>query len=617
METDGKVCVKGKKTKFNFWPYFAERKLAIFLYIFSFIIEIGFEIFATIYIANIIVTITEGAYMLAVKKFIIVYSVYIIENINSFLRSIIYTKTSNAVINAMRVDIAEQAFKVSDKAYSEHNTSNFTQRISSDPATIFRYLSSYVSYFSQIITHLVVIIYICTFSAWVGLVILIGVILTIVIERLRKKAFRKNWLEQHSRAEKSNSLLNEIVRSQKDIKSLDLESKLKVNIHNAIEHTSEQAIKTDVTNRVYLHSRNIVLHIITVVLLVVSLYLMDKNLISLAIFMVIYSNRHSLRSMATIISEMITFSTEIDLARTRISELYEDDSYELEKFGKRKLKHIKGQVEFRNVSFSYSQFREKTKNEVREEIIYNKKHRIKKSVSSTVEIGKAKVLEDVSFKIEPNTTVAFVGNSGSGKTTILNLVSKMYEADKGKVLIDGVNIKSLTKSTIRSAISLVNQFPYIFDMSIKENLLLAKPDATDEEINKAIEQSALTEFIEGLPDKLDTKVGESGVKLSGGQKQRLAIARVMLKQSKIVIFDESTSSLDNISQNQVKESIDNIKGQSTIIIVAHRLSTIRNVDKIFYLEKGRIADQGTFKELYKRNKSFKKMFLAEDIKRTH
>ena len=617
METDGKVCVKGKKTKFNFWPYFAERKLAIFLYIFSFIIEIGFEIFATIYIANIIVTITEGAYMLAVKKFIIVYSVYIIENINSFLRSIIYTKTSNAVINAMRVDIAEQAFKVSDKAYSEHNTSNFTQRISSDPATIFRYLSSYVSYFSQIITHLVVIIYICTFSAWVGLVILIGVILTIVIERLRKKAFRKNWLEQHSRAEKSNSLLNEIVRSQKDIKSLDLESKLKVNIHNAIEHTSEQAIKTDVTNRVYLHSRNIVLHIITVVLLVVSLYLMDKNLISLAIFMVIYSNRHSLRSMATIISEMITFSTEIDLARTRISELYEDDSYELEKFGKRKLKHIKGQVEFRNVSFSYSQFREKTKNEVREEIIYNKKHRIKKSVSSTVEIGKAKVLEDVSFKIEPNTTVAFVGNSGSGKTTILNLVSKMYEADKGKVLIDGVNIKSLTKSTIRSEISLVNQFPYIFDMSIKENLLLAKPDATDEEINKAIEQSTLTEFIEGLPDKLDTKVGESGVKLSGGQKQRLAIARVMLKQSKIVIFDESTSSLDNISQNQVKESIDNIKGQSTIIIVAHRLSTIRNVDKIFYLEKGRIADQGTFKELYKRNKSFKKMFLAEDIKRTH
>ena len=198
-------------------------------------------------------------------------------------------------------------------------------------------------------------------------------------------------------------------------------------------------------------------------------------------------------------------------------------------------------------------------------------------------------------------------------STILNLISKMYEVDSGKVLIDGVDIKQLNKETIRTSISLVNQFPYIFDMTIKENLMLAKEDATDEEINIAIKESALEDFIAELPEGIDTKVGESGIKLSGGQKQRLAIARAMLRKSSIILFDESTSSLDNISQNQIKKSIDNIKGKSTVVIVAHRLSTIKNVDKIFFLENGVIVDSGTFDELFKRNKKFKTIFLAENI----
>ena len=243
----------------------------------------------------------------------------------------------------------------------------------------------------------------------------------------------------------------------------------------------------------------------------------------------------------------------------------------------------------------------------------NKRKKIKAKVPTRVEIGKNKVFENLNFSIEPNTTVAFVGKSGSGKSTILNLISKMYVVDSGKITIDGVNINSLDKESLRSSIALVNQFPYIFDMTIKENLQLAKPDATDEEIEQVIKDSALDEFISTLAQGLDTRVGESGIKLSGGQKQRLAIARALLKKSSIILFDESTSSLDNLAQNHIKQSIDNIKGKSTIVIVAHRLTTIKNVDKIFYLENGEIVDVGTFDELYKRNKSFKTMFLAENI----
>ena len=189
----------------------------------------------------------------------------------------------------------------------------------------------------------------------------------------------------------------------------------------------------------------------------------------------------------------------------------------------------------------------------------------------------------------------------------------MYEVDGGEVLIDGVNINDLSKTSLRNAISLINQFPYIFDMTIKENLLLAKIDATDKEIIQALKKAALYDFVNNLPKKLDTKIGENGIKLSGGQRQRLAIARALLRNSPIIIFDESTSSLDNFAQNSIKKSIDKMKGESTIIIVAHRLSTIKNADKIFYLDNGKIVASGTFDELYKNNKSFHNMFLAEEI----
>ena len=192
-------------------------------------------------------------------------------------------------------------------------------------------------------------------------------------------------------------------------------------------------------------------------------------------------------------------------------------------------------------------------------------------------------------------------------------MSKMYEVDGGEVLIDGININDLDKQSLRNTISLVNQFPYIFDMTIRENLLLAKKDATEEDLESAIKRASLSEFVGTLKKGLDTKVGESGIKLSGGQKQRLAIARALLRNSPIIIFDESTSSLDNFAQEDIKHSIDNMKGQSTIVIVAHRLSTIRNVDKIFFLDEGKIEDIGTFDELFENNVKFKNMFYAENL----
>ena len=336
----------------------------------------------------------------------------------------------------------------------------------------------------------------------------------------------------------------------------------------------------------------------------------DKGLLTLAAFMIINSNKDSLYRIIWNTGYISNAIVDIKVSCDRMFALFDEKEFITEHFGKTNLKNIKGNIEFKNVSYSFKEYEYEDKN--KDSKLKKKDKKYKQSFKQKL-ISENKVFKDLSFKIKPHTTVAFVGKSGSGKSTILNLMSKMYEVDGGEVLIDGVNINKLNKKTLRNGISLVNQFPYIFDMTIKENLLLAKGDATDKEINDAIKKASLNEFVDTLPLGIDTKVGESGIKLSGGQKQRLAIARALLRKSSIIIFDESTSSLDNFAQEEVKKSIDNLKGKSTIVIVAHRLSTIKNVDTIFFLDNGEIVDSGTFDELFERNEKFKAMFLAENI----
>lgn len=599
--------------KFNFWPYFAKYKFPIGIYIFIMLIQIVIELVFSIFIAGIIETVANGDYYLAIQKFMIVLCINVFANTISYTQDMIGFRVSNKVVNAMRVDIACQAFRVSDKSYTDHSTSNFTQRIASDPSTIYNKLDMLIWNIRSILSIALMMIYIFTISPLVGIVGIAGVGLVVVLERVRKNKFKKNMKVSHAKSEKANALLNEVIRSQKDIKSLNLENKLRNSIIELTDDSAKQDVKTSTTNRTFRYLTNVLIHTVSCVMMITSLYIMNKGLLTLSAFMIIYNNRYQIRNLATVLSDVFGFAADIELSVSRISELFEDDEYEIDKFGKKNLKNVQGEIEFKNVAFGYIEYKDKTPDEIKAEKKQNKKNKIKARVKTRVAVGKNQVFKNISFKIEPNTSVAFVGKSGSGKTTILNLISKMYNADKGKILIDNVDVKKLSKDTLRNSISLVNQFPYIFDMTIKENMLLAKPDATNEEIETAVKEAALDDFIQTLPNGIDTKVGESGIKLSGGQKQRVAIARAMLRKSSIIIFDESTSSLDNIAQAQIKKSIDNIKGKSTVVIVAHRLSTIKNVDKIFFLEEGEIVDSGTFQELYKRNKSFKQIFLAENI----
>ncbi len=228
---------------------------------------------------------------------------------------------------------------------------------------------------------------------------------------------------------------------------------------------------------------------------------------------------------------------------------------------------IKGNVSFKNVAFSYPS---------RKEI---------------------QVLKEVNFKAEFGQKIAIVGPSGVGKSTIASLLLRFYDIDGGTIEIDGKNIYDFDLETLRGNMSIVPQDVILFGGTIKENIAYGKPNATDVEIALAAKQANALNFIEGFPEKMETIVGERGIKLSGGQRQRIAIARALLKNPSILILDEATSSLDSESEKLVQEALEILMQGRTSIIIAHRLSTIRSADQILVLDKGVITEQGTHQEL--------------------
>ncbi len=230
---------------------------------------------------------------------------------------------------------------------------------------------------------------------------------------------------------------------------------------------------------------------------------------------------------------------------------------------------------------------------------------------------KDKILKEISLEIKPGQTAALVGPSGAGKSSLLNLVPRFYDVHSGSVLLDGYDLRNLSLSNVRSASSLVSQDALIFDISIKENIIFGCDGISDEIFLKVCKDSLVDDFVKHLPDKYLTLVGESGVRLSGGQKQRIAIARAMIKDAPILLLDEATSSLDSESEKKVQEALDKLMRDKTALIVAHRLSTIKNVDVIYVIDNGAIVEQGTHKELVDKNGLyaflFKTQFLGDKV----
>ena len=244
------------------------------------------------------------------------------------------------------------------------------------------------------------------------------------------------------------------------------------------------------------------------------------------------------------------------------------------------LKDIKGTVEFENVSFAYESNSEK------------------------------KVIKNLNLKINEGETLALVGPSGGGKTTLCNLIPRLYDVNEGRILLDGTDIRSITLHSLRTNIGVVSQNVFLFDGTIRDNIAYGKINASEEEIISAAKRANIHEFIQTLEKGYDTEVGERGLKLSGGQRQRVAIARVFLKNPTFLILDEATSALDNITEMQIQKSLEELSLGRTVIVVAHRLSTVKNADRIVVLDKNGIVEEGTHDSLMEKGGEYHKLYLT-------
>lgn len=281
------------------------------------------------------------------------------------------------------------------------------------------------------------------------------------------------------------------------------------------------------------------------------------------------------------VSSFLDLAKDFNISSDRVFSIIDDKTFSKEKFGDKHLQKVHGNIELKDVSFSYNEDK--------------------------------LILNDINLKINSGEMIGIVGKSGAGKTTIFNLLCKMYSVKSGKILIENENIEELDEESIRGNITIISQNPYIFNLNIRDNLKLVKENLTEEEMKEACKIACLDDFIESLPNKYDTILGESGIILSGGQKQRLAIARAFVQKTKIILFDEATSSLDNETQSKIQGAINNLKDEYTILIIAHRLSTIVNCDKIMLLENGKITDTGTHEELLNRNNTYQTLYKTEII----
>ncbi|EJO5348234.1 ABC transporter ATP-binding protein [Clostridium botulinum] len=502
---------------------------------------------------------------------------FIVSSIVNLLQNYLTVFLNNNIVHDIRKDMYISTLNLSMKDFDKMNIGEFISRIHNDSATIANVLTNQiVTSFVDILTAITIGIAVFVISPLLSLV----VILCFPMSYLIFIHFGAKLREENGKLVKCNDkYFNELHQSLvgiREINTLNARSK-KMNIFTTLSKELRNKTITlgfiSSLSQILSESANILSQIL---ITLIGSFMVFNGTLSMVYFITFTSYSHQFSESLLSITKINSNFQQILKSLERIFDLIDNLSYSKQQFGKNHLNSPKGTVCFRNVSFGY------------------KKH--------------CPILNNVSFNIPANKITAIAGMSGVGKSTILSLILKFYNTSSGCIKFDGIDIDDLDEQTLRTNISVVHQQPYLFNVSIRENLLLANPRATDAEIEDACSKAYIHDFIESLPQKYDTLIGDNGVNLSGGQRQRLAIARVILKKSKIVLFDEATSALDNHSEDYINESIKFMSTNSTIVIVAHKLSSLLCADKIIIIDKGKIVGQGTHNELRNENLFYKNLY---------
>ena len=560
------------------WKYIKEAKYSLIGYGSVSIIEAIITTILPLLSAKIILNITNGVVNQLIISSIAVLFIELLLYLMIYFKGFFYQKIHQKTLIGIQKDITREILNLEIEEIDKNSSGLFIDRLNKDTTDIAGLFMEYAYWISYIITNVGVLVTIFILNKYL---FVYAVFTSLVVYFINKKRLNKQYevrkkLKQIQ--EQKTGLTSEVVRGITDIKVLNATDTILKQTSKRIEETTDEEVHIMNIKRFYMYLENNIRSVTDLGLILLGCYLYSKSLLDIPTFVIIFNYQSKIKNLLMGIVQIAEYNKKFSVAANRIYEIIDDNKFKKEKFGSISIEKLNGNIEFKNVSFSY---------------------------------GRLKVLKDISFEIKEKEKVAFVGKSGAGKTTIFNLITKLYDTNKGKILLDGYNINELSCSTIRNNMSIITQIPYIFNFSIKDNLLLAKENATMKEIREACKMACIDDYIMNLPKKYDTMVGENGVTLSGGQRQRLSIARALLVKSEIILFDEATSALDNETQGNIKKAINNLNGKYTVLIIAHRLSTIIDSDKIYVVDDGKIIDCGSHKELLERCEYYKELYDSD------
>lgn len=561
--------------------YLKPYRIKFFITFICILFVILFSLIQPLMWATLITDIFNKRYTNIVLNVSAIIVLYIIQIILSFIETYLFTSIDSNIVYDLKNDMYKSILELPSKAFDEIRVGEFISRLQNDTSSLANIITE--KFLNCVINVLkVIIIGILVFN--INFILAVTVVLFFPLSYFIFIKYGKILREKNRKLKSLNdryiSNVQETILGIKEIKSLGISSERLDIFSNFSNIIKLKIIDIGKTNAFSQSLSQATRFISQSAVLIIGIYFIFKNQLSIALFIAFcdYSAQfsNSIIGITTLNSDIQQSLASLE----RIFKLMDNFSYSKENFGVNKINS--GSlviVKFEKVSFSYN--------------------------------GNMKILENISFTIPQNKKIAIIGPSGSGKTTIFNLLLNLYKPNSGSIKMDNIDISDISEESLKSYISIVRQEPFLFNVSIKENLLMANSKATICQIEDVCKKAYIHDYIMTLPNKYETIVGENSINFSCGQKQRLAIARSLLKDSKIILLDEATSALDSESQNFIKKSVDGISKDRTVVIIAHRLSTIIDAHEIIVINNGTIIGKGNHDYLLKTSEFYGKLYKAE------
>ena len=561
------------------YQYAKQDKKYLFFFLIGSILLSVINVVAPLLSARQILYLTNEFWTQLFAVTLLIFGTEIFRNVCIHINNYFINKYFYSVKKNIQLDVSSKILQIQTGVLQANSSGTFIERAGNDTDTLSDIFIQGIDYLTYLISVIGVLFSILFLNTAIFFLYLLFVVLLFFAQKFAaKKIQEKNKIRKKKR-DIASGFISELVRGAKDIKLLNAEKSFLNKTDQVIQELGEANYSWARTRSWFRFLNGDLRDLLDLGILLLGIYFITHKELEVATMLIILSYRGHIISISSNLEHFYDIIKQFELAAERIFEILEGEKYPKEVFGNKHISKIEGNIAFKNVFFGYEE--------------------------------DDMVLKNISFQIHPNETVSFVGKSGSGKSTIFNLISALYKPNAGEITFDGIPLNQLDKTSIRHNISVISQNPYIFNMSIRENLTIIKEDLTEEEMIDACKMACLHDFIMTLKDGYDTIVGEGGVTLSGGQRQRLAIARALILKTEIILFDEATSALDNETQYEIQKSIQNMQGEYTILIIAHRLSTVINSDRLILIDNGSVAGEGTHQELLKNNPIYQKLYELE------